>query len=120
MKFDLASSDDDDDNNIDEHQYDNSNNDSPTRRAMEKFTQFVRSAPLAEKKSDTTSSNLTARCLLSKEDGSLSSDINDTEDALIKKMLGPTPLQKISSLVGNIRRSGSSEEKLIIDHFITL
>lgn len=121
VKFDLTSSDDDGDGDkiIDEQAHesdDNNNNDSPTRRATEKFKKFVRSASFTiKKRSDTTPSNLTASCLLSKEDGPLPPAINDPEDALIKKMWEPTPLRKISSLLGNMRGSGSSEEKSLIN-----
>ena len=89
---------------------------SPNRqKASTKFMNFFKRTP----------SNLTASCLLSNNNNNKdsttfdalnsSSEVCDPEDALIKKMLEPTPMRRISSFLDNIRSSSGSrlDEKAI-------
>ena len=104
---------------ISEEQLLNDNDESLTKRkgASEKFKKLVRSASFTKKKQPTnndtststssrTPSNLTASCLLSKETSSF--DIEDPEEAFIKKMLEPTPMKKIGSFLNNMKANTSS------------
>jgi len=97
VKFDLQL--DEDTNNKDSKQSSTNNPPSPTRKASDKLKKFIPSFKR-------TPSNLTASCLLSKESNEL--DDNDPEDALIKKMLEPTPMRRISSFLDGMRSSSSS------------
>ena len=103
---------------ISEEQF-NDNDESLTKRkgASEKFKKLVRSASFTKKKQPTnndtststssrTPSNLTASCLLSKDISSF--DIEDPEEAFIKKMLEPTPMKKIGSFLNNMKANTSS------------
>jgi len=96
VKFDLQL--DEDTNNKDSKQSSTNNPPSP-RKASDKLKKFIPSFKR-------TPSNLTASCLLSKESNEL--DDNDPEDALIKKMLEPTPMRRISSFLDGMRSSSSS------------
>ena len=98
VKFDLQS-DNKDTNNKDSKQSSTNNPPSPSRKASDKLKKFIPSFKR-------TPSNLTASCLLSKESNEL--DDNDPEDALIKKMLEPTPMRRISSFLDGMRSSSSS------------
>jgi len=99
VKFDLQSDDNKDTNNKNSKQSSTNNPPSPTRKASDKLKKFIPSFKR-------TPSNLTASCLLSKESNEL--DDNDPEDALIKKMLEPTPMRRISSFLDGMRSSSSS------------
>lgn len=121
VKFDLASTSNEDDNHASNHNKQassdpsSSSSSSSSNNLKNSVKKLVRIPSFKR-----TPSNLTASCLLTKTTSS-DLDVNDPEDALIKKMLEPTPMRRINSFLDNMKRSNSSSSsKLEEEKGITL
>ena len=121
VKFDLASTSNEDDNHAKHNKQassdpsSSSSSSSSSNNLKNSVKKLVRIPSFKR-----TPSNLTASCLLTKTTSS-DLDVNDPEDALIKKMLEPTPMRRINSFLDNMKRSNSSSSsKLEEEKGITL
>ena len=120
VKFDLASTSNEDDNHAKHNKQASSDPSSSSSSSSSNLLKNSVKKLVRIPSFKRTPSNLTASCLLTKTTSS-DLDVNDPEDALIKKMLEPTPMRRINSFLDNMKRSNSSSSsKLEEEKGITL